>query len=44
MARLKLPPPGTEETWVIDARGHPLPMVIGEPSASLAGQIRGLLP
>jgi hypothetical protein len=44
VARLKLPAPGTGETWVTGARGDPLLVVIGEPSASLAAQIRGLLP
>jgi transposase-like protein len=44
VARLKFPAPATEETWVTDQRGDPLLVVIGEPSESLAGQIRGLLP
>ena len=44
VARLRLPAPGTEETWVTGQRGDPLLVVIGEPSESLAGQIRGLLP
>ncbi|HEX9353061.1 MAG TPA: hypothetical protein VF933_04500, partial [Streptosporangiaceae bacterium] len=44
VARLKLPGPATEETWVTDQRGDPLLVVIGEPSESLAGQIRSLLP
>ena len=44
VSRLKFPAPGTEETWVTDQRGDPLLVVIGEPSDSLAGQIRGLLP
>ena len=44
VARLKFPAPATEETWVTDQRGGPLLVVIGEPSDSLAGQIRGLLP
>src|SRR5712691_7272885 len=44
VTRLKVPAPATEETWVTDQRGDPLLVVIGEPSESLAGQIRGLLP
>ena len=44
VARLKFPGPATEETWVTDADGDPVFMVIAEPSASLAGQLRGLLP
>src|SRR5712691_5761446 len=44
VARLKFPAPATEETWVTDGAGDPLLVVIGEPSGSLAGQIRGLLP
>jgi hypothetical protein len=43
-ARLKLPGPGTEETWVTDGRGDPLLVVIGEPSQSLAAQVKDLLP
>jgi hypothetical protein len=44
VARLKFPAPATEETWVTDQRGDPLLVVIGEPSDSLAAQIRNLLP
>jgi hypothetical protein len=44
VARLKFPGPATEETWITDADGDPVFMVIAEPSASLAGQLRGLLP
>ena len=44
VARLKFPGPATEETWVTDAAGDPVFMVIAEPSASLAGQLRALLP
>ena len=36
--------PGTEETWVTGSRGDPMLVVIAEPSASLATQIKGLLP
>jgi hypothetical protein len=44
VARLKFPGPASEETWVTDAAGDPVFMVIAEPSQSLAGQLRGLLP
>jgi transposase-like protein len=44
VARLKLPGPGTEETWVTDGTGDPLLVVMAQPSTSLASQIRGLLP
>jgi hypothetical protein len=44
VARLKFPGPATEETWVTDAAGDPVFMVLAEPSQSLAGQLRGLLP
>ena len=44
VSRLKLPGPATEETWVTDGAGDPLLVVMAEPSSSLAGQIRGLLP
>lgn len=44
VSRLKFPGPATEETWVTDGAGDPLLVVMAEPSASLAGQIRGLLP
>ena len=44
VARLKFPGPATEETWVTDAAADPVFMVIAEPSQSLAGQLRGLLP
>src|SRR6266545_2752025 len=44
LARMKHPGPGTEETWVTDGRGNPMLVVIAEPSASLAAQIKDLLP
>ena len=44
MARLKFPGPATKETWVTDGGGDPVFMVVAEPSASLAGELRGLLP
>ena len=44
VARLKFPGPATEETWVTDGGGDPVFMVVAEPSQSLAGQLRALLP
>jgi transposase-like protein len=43
LARMKHPGPGTEETWVTGGRGDPMLVVIAEPSASLAAQIKDLL-
>lgn len=42
--RLKFPAPATEETWVSDAHGDPILVVMAEPGTSLAGEIRALLP
>jgi len=44
VARLKFPAPATMETWVADGDGHPVFMVVAEPSESLAGELRALLP
>ncbi|MGH3285512.1 MAG: putative transposase, partial [Streptosporangiaceae bacterium] len=44
VARLKFPAPATMETWVTDAGGGPVFMVVAEPSDSLAGELRRLLP
>jgi lambda repressor-like predicted transcriptional regulator len=44
IARLKFPAPATEETWVTDQDGEPVFMVAAEPSESLAGELRRLLP
>ena len=44
VARLKFPAPATMETWVTDSRGDPVFMVAAEPSDSLAGELRLLLP
>jgi transposase-like protein len=44
VARLKFPAPATAETWVTDQHGDPVLMVIAEPSASLAGELKELLP
>ena len=42
--RLKFPAPATVETWVADAAGDPLLVVMAEPAASLAGELRRLIP
>ncbi len=42
--RLKFPVPATEETWVTDANGAPVFLVMAAPGASLAGELRALLP
>ena len=44
IARLKFPAPATEETWVTSQHGDPVFMVVAEPSDSLAGELRRLLP
>ena len=44
VARLKFPAPATMETWVTDPDGDPVFMVVAEPSDSLAGELRRLLP
>jgi hypothetical protein len=44
VARLKFPAPATMETWVTDSRGDPVLMVVAEPSESLAGELKRLLP
>jgi transposase len=44
VARLKFPAPATMETWVTSADGDPVFMVAAEPSDSLAGELRRLLP
>jgi transposase len=44
VARLKFPAPATAETWVTDQHGNPVLMVVAEPSASLAGEVKRLLP
>jgi transposase len=44
IARLKFPAPATEETWVTSQDGDPVFMVVAEPSQSLAGELRRLLP
>ena len=42
--RLKFPAPATLETWVADAAGDPLLVVLAEPAAALAGELRRLIP
>ena len=44
IARLKFPAPATGETWVTSQHGEPVFMVVAEPSQSLAGELRRLLP
>jgi hypothetical protein len=44
VARLKFPAPATMETWVTGQDGDPVFMVVAEPSDSLAGELRHLLP
>ncbi len=44
IARLKFPAPATEETWVTSQDGEPVFMVVAEPSESLAGELKRLLP
>jgi transposase-like protein len=44
VARLKFPAPATMETWVTDQQGDPVFMIMAEPSDSLAGELRRLLP
>ena len=44
VARLKFPAPATMETWVTDQDGEPVFMVVAEPSDSLAGELKRLLP
>ena len=42
--RLKFPAPATVETWVSDAAGDPVLVVMAEPAASLASELRRLIP
>src|SRR5664280_2154472 len=44
LSRLKFPAPATVETWVSDASGDPVLVVMAEPGASLARELRRLLP
>jgi prepilin-type processing-associated H-X9-DG protein len=42
--RLKFPARATVETWVADSAGDPLLVVMAQPAASLAGELRRLMP
>ena len=44
LSRLKFPAPATVETWVSDASGDPVLVVMASPGASLAMELRRLLP
>lgn len=44
VARLRFPAPATVETWVCDAAGDPVWVVMAEPGASLAAELRRLIP
>jgi len=44
LSRLRFPAPATVETWVSDAAGDPVLVVMADPGASLAMELRALLP
>jgi hypothetical protein len=44
LSRLRFPAPATVETWVSDASGDPVLVVMADPGASLAMELRRLLP
>ncbi|MDN5798277.1 MAG: hypothetical protein L0H79_21365, partial [Intrasporangium sp.] len=44
LSRMKFPAPATLETWVNDAHGDPVLVVMAQPGASLAGELRRLVP
>jgi hypothetical protein len=44
LSRLKFPAPATVETWISDASGDPVLVVMAHPGASLAMELRRLLP
>jgi hypothetical protein len=44
LSRLKFPAPATVETWISDASGDPVLVVMAAPGASLAVELRRLLP
>jgi lambda repressor-like predicted transcriptional regulator len=44
VARMRISMPATLETWVSDANGDPILVVIAPPSASTAAEVRRLLP
>ena len=43
-AAVEVPRPATLETWVTDAGGDPLLVVMAQPGASLAAELRWLIP
>jgi hypothetical protein len=44
LSRLRFPAPATVETWVSDASGDPVLVVMADPGTSLAMELRRLLP
>lgn len=44
VSRLRFPAPATVETWIVDAQGAPVWVVMAQPGASLAAEIRRLIP
>src|ERR1035437_10911525 len=44
LSRLKFPAPATVETWISHASGDPVLVVMADPGASLAMELRSLLP
>src|SRR5699024_84965 len=42
--RLRFPAPATVETWIVDAAGQPVWVVMAEPGASLASELSRLIP
>jgi len=44
LSRLRFPAPATVETWVSDASGDTVLVVLAKPGASLAVELRALLP
>lgn len=44
LSRLRFPAPATVETWVTDSDGGPVLVVMSQPGASLAMELRRLLP
>ncbi|HEX5494448.1 MAG TPA: hypothetical protein VFX70_07760 [Mycobacteriales bacterium] len=44
LSRLRFPAPATVETWVTDAAGDPVMVVMAEPGTALTGELRRLLP
>src|SRR5674476_1429938 len=44
LSRLKFPAPATVDTWISDASGDPVLVIMAQPGASLAMELRRLLP